>query len=386
MNYQIEVQHEFESFFEDPRLWDSLSDGIVMRESAWLGPWWRHFGVGHEAYVVVARDGSGNVRGLLPLYRKRTAGGRTLANLGDGSVCTDYVSVLSRPDESQEVGQAIGKFLAAIARDTQHGWDLLEIDGIAEGDTGMVSLAKGLTDGDATLHTLSEMKTWFKPADANWADHLKHHGKTQRRRMRRMCEKIADDGPVERLVAETEKDVEEFLGALIEMHQHRWNSVGEPGSYAEPEFRAFIMDVAKEFLRRGRLYLNLLRHEGRNLGAELNLIGENRILYCYSAGYNIDLADMEPGRLVNIDTLQQLYRGDLAGIDFMRGDEPYKQRLSTSSRRVLRLRAIPPALLPRIRHAAWCTGFEVKQWVRQKAGRTPVETLDLTLPISQPAV
>lgn len=381
MSYQIEVERQLEPFFAEPRSWDSLAGGVPFRETAWLAPWWRHLSQGRQAHLLVARKPSGQICGLLPLYQSSLSGPRTLSMLGDGDACSDHVSVLARPDEAIRVAKAFGHFLGETASDSQNGWDLIDIDGIVEGDQAMSTFAAALKSTGSSLHTVSRMHTWFKPTDESWEEHLKRHGKTQRRRMRRMTEKIGPDGCFDRFVAETESDVDQLLSSLIDMHQHRWHSVGEPGSYADAGFRGFMFDTAKEFLKRGRLYLNLLQHAGRDIGAEINFIGENRILYCYSAGYDLESADLEPGRLVNIDTLQQLYRADLAGIDYMRGDEEYKKRLSTSSRRILRLRAVSPALLPRLRHAAWCTGFEVKQWMRKRTGRLPIETPDITTPV-----
>ncbi|MDG2224398.1 MAG: GNAT family N-acetyltransferase [Rubripirellula sp.] len=381
MPYQLEIRHQLEPFFDEPRLWDFLSGGVAFREIAWLAPWWRHLGRGNRAFLVVVRNSSKHICGLLPLYQRPNGSGRVLAMMGDGEACTDYASVLSRPEEAEQVGEAIGKYLTEIASDSLNGWDTIEIDGIVEGDVGMAAVARGLKAGQATLHTVSRMRTWFKPSDENWQEHLKHYSKTTRRRMRRTVEKIGPGKKFEECVAKTESDVDEYLGALIDMHQRRWESVGKPGSYANPDFRNFIFEAAKSFLNQDRLHLNLLRHEGRNLAAELNLIGENRIMYCYSAGFDIEAAELEPGRLANVATLQELYRSNLAGIDFMRGDETYKSRLATSSRRVLRMRATAPNLIPRLRHAAWCTGFEVKQWMRKKTGKSPLETFDLGLSV-----
>jgi len=244
----------------------------------------------------------------------------------------------------------------------------------------MAGLARGLKAGGAALHTQSRMSTWFKPRDASWEEHLKHHGKTQRRRMRRMSEKVGEGGCMEKLVAETDMQVDELLGALIDMHQRRWNDAGESGSYADARFCEFIIESAKDFRRRGRLYLAAIKHQGRIIGGEMNIIGGNRILYSYSAGYDIEAANMEPGRVLCVDTLLHLYRENLEGVDYMRGDEEYKKRFSTSSRRLLRLRAVAPTWLPRLRHAAWCTGFELTQWMRRKTGRQPIEVLDITVP------
>ncbi len=379
--FSIETTPDIDSLLADVELWNKLAGGVPWRETSWLGPWWRQFGHDKRAHVLVARDESGAIGGLLPLYRSgdRTAG-RTLCVIGDGDACSDYVSVLASEDEAVEIAEQIGKHLAATASDSESGWDLIDIDGVVEGDAPMAAFARGLRDGGAALHTQSRMSTWFKPRDDSWAEHLKHHGKTQRRQMRRWSEKIDQNDRLEKCVAESEQQVDELLGGLIELHQRRWNDAGETGSYANPRFRDFIYESAKDFCRRGQLYLVALKHDGRMIGGELNIVGGNRVLYSYSSGYDLDSADLEPGRILCVDTLLQLYREELAGVDYLRGDEEYKKRMSTCSRRLLRLRAVAPTWYPQLRHAAWCTKFELSQWVRRRTGRQPIDVLDITAP------
>jgi CelD/BcsL family acetyltransferase involved in cellulose biosynthesis len=378
--FHIETTHDLESLLGDHELWNDLARGVPFRETSWLAPWWRQFGADKQAHVLVARDDSNVIRGLLPLYRSgKSDRGGTLSMIGDGEAYSDYVSVLASEDDSVQVAEEMGRYLTSTVLGEQ-GWDLIDIDGVVEGDAPMAALARELKAGGAGLHTQSRMSTWFKPRDASWEAHLKHHGKTQRRRMRRMSEKINDGGCMQKLVAETDMQVDELLGALIDMHQRRWNDAGESGSYADTRFCDFILESAKEFRRRGRLYLVAIKHEGRIIGGELNMIGGNRVLYSYSIGYDIEAAKLETGRILCVDTLRHLYRENLEGVDYMRGDEEYKKRVSTSSRRLLRLRAVAPTWLPRLRHAAWCTGFELTQWMRRKTGRPPIDVLDITVP------
>ena len=68
---------------------------------------------------------------------------------------------------------------------------------------------------------------------------------------------------------------------------------------------------------------------------------------------------------------------NMDGIDFLRGDEPYKQRAGAQPTRVLRMRAFAPTLMPQLLHAAWWAGFEVKQWMRKRTGRTPVVVVEM---------
>ncbi len=331
----LDISHHLDALLADEPLWNALAGGVPFRETSWLAPWWRHFGAGKEAFVLIARDDQNTIRGLLPLYRcSDRSSGRTLSMIGDGDACSDYASVLAAADDAVEVAREMGRFLAHCAADHDNGWDMISIDGVVEGDRPMAAFASALKASGGSLHAQSRMSTWFKPTDASWDDHLKHFGKTQRRKMRRWSEKIDSTPGLERLAAQSPEQVDELLDAMIALHQRRWTDAGQLGTYADPAFREFVRESAHDFFRRDRLYLPAIAINGRVIGGELHLVGGNRQLYCYSSGYDIDSADLEPGRILCVETLLHLYRGKLAGIDYLRGDEPYKERMAATPRRV----------------------------------------------------
>ena len=375
--FQVETTRDIDSLLEDTQQWNSLSRGVPFRETPWLGNWWRTFGHDRVAHLLVARDDSGTIRGLLPLYvPARASSDSTLAAIGEGEACTDYISVLAAEPDAIAVAEAFGRHLVATAGDSQYGWSLLDLDGVVEGDNVMQALVDTVSRAGAAVHAQSRMSTWVRPVERSWEDHLKTHGKTRRRKMRRWSDKYGEGKEMECVIAETHSHADLLLDRLIEMHQRRWNEVGEDGSYADHEFCLFIRDAAHELLDAGQLYLKALRHNGKLISAELNIIGANRILYSYSSGFDLDHAEVEPGRVLNVDTLQHLYRMNLAGIDFMRGDEKYKQNLSTESRRVLRLRIVAPSWLPKLRHAMWRTQFSLRQLARRHSGRQLIDVMN----------
>lgn len=385
--FSIEITSEIDSLLADPCTWNGLARGVPFRETSWIGPWWRHLGNGREPYVIVARDQAGNLRGLLPLYRREPSrkeqhrrglgpSGRTLAIMGDGDACSDYVSVLAHERDASQIAQQMGEHLISVASCPRWGWDLLEFDGIVEGDAAMTALALALKSGGSSLHASSRMSVWFKPTDASWDVHIKQHGKTQRRKMRRWSEQIDEATTYRYRRAETEVQAMEMLTRLIEMHQQRWNEVGETGSFAAPRFCDFIRDATTDFLARGQLYLTALEHQGESIAGELSFIGGNRVMYAYSMGFDRRHADLNPGLILGFATLRHVHNNSLCGIDYLRGDEQYKQRITKESRRLICLRTVAPTLIPRLRHAAWCTGFELKQWARRRSGREPVTVID----------
>ncbi len=370
--FRIEISQDIQSLFADEDCWNKLAGGVPFRETSWLRPWWNHFGTPGEAYVVIAKDDDGVTRGILPLFRSADCH-RHLEVVGGGQACSDHASILVQRDDVAEVARSMAEYLADHASDSQWGWDTISIDGVVDGDQPMAEFSKAIEEAGAALHAQSRMSTWFKPSDDSWDEHLKHFGKTQRRKMRRWSERIDKTDGLEKSIVDRLDDVQDALDSLIDMHQRRWNAEGEPGSYADAEFAAFVRDSADDFFRRGRLYLPTLSMDDKVIGGELHFIGGDNRLYCYSSGYDIDSAELEPGRILCVETLLELYRRDLAGIDYLRGDEPYKKRMAATPTRIFHLRVIAPTLLPRLRHAAWCAGFELKQWVRRHTGRKPIE-------------
>jgi hypothetical protein len=337
--------------------------------------------------LVIARDRAGDVRGLMPMYLCQETG--TLSMIGDGDACSDHVSVLADPDDAVDVADAMGTALAKSFGDTNFGWNFIDIDGVVEGDAAMVAFASALKGGGCRLDGQSRMSVWYRHASPTWNDHLMAHGKTQRRQLKKWAGALSD---IEKVVAQNDDEVDELLDHLIAMHQRRWNNVGERGSFASDSFCDFIRQSAKDFLRRDRLYLTALKHDGQVIAGELKLVGGNDVLYSYSAGYDVDHAAMEPGRLMCVDGMLEMYRRGCVGIDFMRGDEVYKTRLAGESRRLMRVRAVSPALLPRLRYAGWRVGFRAKQWLRKRLGRPLVQihdpsqtTVPPLVPMTKPA-
>ena len=221
------------------------------------------------------------------------------------------------------------------------------------------------------------MHTWYKPRSESWDDHLKGFGKTQRRKFRRWSEVIDSTEGLSKVIAQSTDEVDELLDSLIELHQRRWNADGQPGTYADPMVRDFVVASSQDFFLRDRLRLSALCHDGRAIGGELHFVGGDNRLYCYSSGYDLDSASIEPGRILNVETLLDLYRCDYAGIDFLRGDEPYKKRMAAESRRVIQLRVGAPGFVSRVLDSAWRARFEVKQWLRTRTGRDPINVVDI---------
>ena len=383
--YRIERHDAWDALLADSDRWDALAGEVPFRTRDWIAAWWRFFGEDREPYVLVARDDRDQVCGILPLYRERTAGThrRKLRMMGDGRTCSDFVSVLvNSPQRAAAIGRAMGAHLARVAGEGGDGWDLIEIDGISEGDVAIAALAEALDRGGARLHACSRHHTWFRSCFPSWQQYLDSLSRQRRNQTGRFLRRLQRRPELAIAEPDCRESVYRGVDGLIEMHHRRWQQVGEPGSFASAEARQFIHEVAERFLQRQRLHLVTLMLGDRPIVAALYLIGRAGRLYCYSTGNDPDHADQKPGNLITTHVLWDAHRRGAAGVDYLRGDELYKQRLGAAPTRLLQLRAFAPAWLPRLRHAAWSTGFELKQFARRRAGRQPIQRVDLTPPPS----
>ncbi|MGV3482942.1 MAG: GNAT family N-acetyltransferase [Planctomycetaceae bacterium] len=372
--YRIERAQNSAALLGNPDLWDALAGNSPFRQSAWLDAWWHHFGDDERAFFIVARDPIGEINGILPLYSSRPNGG-SLRFVGDGQACSDGLSVLCAPADAESVGFEMGHWLATQAASGENRWNLMDLDGVIAGDAAMISLMRGLTEGGAAVHTQSRMHTWFKPTTDSWEQYLSTLSKPRRRSTRKLSQRIDETLGLSRHVSQTETELQCDLDSMIELHQRRWIEAGHAGSFADPLFRSFIHESARRFLRAGRLRMQTLRHHDKVIAGELQMICTDGTITIYSTGMDTQSAAMEPGRIMTIETLRYAYEQGSPGIDYLRGDEPYKAQLGAQPRRVARLRIVPGTARGRLQLAAWKGAFELKQWARRQTGSDPVVVL-----------
>jgi CelD/BcsL family acetyltransferase involved in cellulose biosynthesis len=363
----IEISDSPEELLADTNAWDRLAGGIPFRQTVWLHSWWQQFGDSERAFFLVARDESGDRRGLLPL--ERTDGDlRRLQTLAAGNVCTDHVSILAQPEDREEVATAFAKFLIECSSDRTHGWDQIDFDGTIAGDPAMEIFSRYLEAAEVPTCIRSRMHLWFNRCEATWEDLLLTRSRKYRNRVRGLLRKLdKSDGELFVRDAGSPEEVQMGLMKLIELHQKRWQDVGEPGTYSDERMVRFVTDATVEMSQRGRLVLPQLIYKGEVIATELHYIGDDGRQYCYSTGVNHAYPDLKPGIMLNSHMFREAHRLGRAGIDYMRGDETYKGRLHSRPTPLLEISAFAKHARGQVRMAQdRATQLLKVQWRRMK--------------------
>jgi CelD/BcsL family acetyltransferase involved in cellulose biosynthesis len=219
--------------------------------------------------------------------------------------------------------------------------------------------------GQVRFSRQEAFRCWTLALPSTWDALVAMVAKSFRRRLRKLQRDVFDAG---RLVAHEVKEPAEFDAAwevLVDLHQRRRQSLGQPGCFASRRFSAFHQEVARQLLRQGQLELIWFELDGRPLAAEYNLVGPETT-YTYQGGIEPALLDEQPGHVGSMHTLQRAIAAGHATYDFLRGDEPYKAHWRAAAVPMATVRVVPQRTGSQIREAAYQAVGNVKDWLKAR--------------------
>jgi CelD/BcsL family acetyltransferase involved in cellulose biosynthesis len=190
-----------------------------------------------------------------------------------------------------------------------------------------------------------------------------------RYQLRRSDRRFAASGPLAIRRAGDAAEGHRWLEALAALHQRTWQSRGQPGAFADANFRRFHHALIDRGLKLGEVDLLEVSAGPRCLGYLLNFIFRGTV-YAYQSGFDYALADRheKPGLTAHEKAIEMYLREGLDRYDFLGGAERYKTSLAGAESRlhwaVLAARWSPPGIMFRLRH-----GYDALASMRREAGR-----------------
>ena len=365
--------------------WNELARKVPFRRWDWLEAWWRNYSAEpdgtptgrHDLYVLTVQDDQNNLIGIAPWYRLCTrSGSRVIRFLGDGEVCSDYLSVLCRDEHSIAATKELANWLKDANQ--RHGsanqadqtdddrWDRLDFVGVDAGDAVFNCLLAQLREVGNLVHFCPAMNTWRLELPPTWDEFLSRLSKQHRNRLRRADRTYFQTGQVQVKRVDSADDWSEFFEILLDLHGRRWNNKGLPGAFASPRFAAFHREISANWSASGLATLAWLEMDGKPLAVEYRLHGDG-VMYAYQSGMDTERLDVRPGELANMWAIRNALEQGQHHYDFLRGDEEYKSRWRAQPRPMLAVRVVPPFRSARLRHSAWVAGQNVKQWLKRSA-------------------
>jgi len=400
LDMQVKCVQQWDRLAPLASQWDQLAGACPFRGWSWLSNWWRYYGdmrsdlpsngglrPDRELYVLLVfddlkprnpsvshnhgvgadsavgeRPGKQRLVAIVPCYLERTiTRGRVLRLLGDGEVCVDHLSILldlSRVDEHQVISA-----LATYLENNEADWDLLEFFGLEASDTTMGRLFAKMAQRGCLVRNLAGPQRWSVSLPESWELFLARHSKSHRKQLRRLQSRVLETDRAVWHMAQSDRQLETGWECLVDLHQRRRRSLGQPGCFASPRFASFHRKVTACLLAEGKLQLSWLELDGEPVAAEYMVTG-NAISYAYQGGLSPERIKESPGQLALICSIQQAIASGHRQFDFLRGDEPYKAHWRAEPHATLQVRVVPPRLGARWRYRSWSHMRQAGQWMR----------------------
>jgi CelD/BcsL family acetyltransferase involved in cellulose biosynthesis len=299
----------------------------------WLCTWWRHFGAGKELMVLVVRDGPRLVAAAPLVLRRSRVLGLSVAELaGTGPLSTKDAGLSDKADFL--VRRDAEPVRELLVRELMRRLDRIDVLNIKPYDASSATCAVLERAAGRRVVTLQRSVSPFLTLPPSWEEYLTTRSPKFRKNQRRSLRDLEKLGPVSLTRLGPQDDARAWLAEVLDVDRESWTAQRGTNLYRHPAIRAFFLDLLPQLAQRGWLDLHLLRVGGRAVAYEMCLdFGDT--LFAYNAGYRADHAGYSPGNLVSAAVVESACQRGRKTYDMLRGNEPYKQRWATGSRREL---------------------------------------------------
>jgi CelD/BcsL family acetyltransferase involved in cellulose biosynthesis len=309
----------------DSRLEELLArrpERLVFLHPVWLRTWLAEFGGAVEPLVLTC--GEGSLVGVAPLMRADDR----LTFIGDSSIC-DFMDVLVDPEHADAAYADLWRQLCA------EDWTELELWGLmASSETRERVKAYAAQQGYA-VEEVEEAVAPRLSLPGTWEDYLSSLNKKDRHELRRKIRRLFDSGAaVDFDVLSSQADVVAAMDDFLDLHTR---SRQDKTDFMTPGMAMFFRRMASALSAEGLIRLFMLRINGKPAAAVL-CFDAGSYLYLYNSGYDPEFSALSVGLVSKALCLRWAIENGMSGIDFLRGDEPYKYDLGAQDQQIYRLR------------------------------------------------
>jgi hypothetical protein len=287
------------------------ADGFFSSPAWWRTVW--EAGIPPGAHPLFALHDSGPATVLFPLLR-----------LADGRLeaLTNPYTCLYQPAAGPQADlRAAGRELARLARRTP----ALRLDALDPGWPGLVPLLAGARAGGLVPLRFDHFGNWHEALDGrDWAAYLAARPGALRETVRRRLRAAERDATLAFALVTDAAAVELGIAEYEAVYARSWK---EPEPF--PRFNAVLM---RHSAKAGWLRLGVLRREDAAIAVQLWIMHDG-VAAVLKLAHDEAFKPLSPGTVLTAWMLRRMIAEEhVSGIDFGRGDDPYKQ-LWTATRR-----------------------------------------------------
>lgn len=310
----------------DQAEWDDLfarcPSATVFQRLQWLQPWLESFAQQAHVVLLIARR-NGRLVGAAPLYVDDD-----LKFIGHEH--SDYNLFLADPSEPGVLELLLAEMERLIPR-------------------GRCALLQEIPEDSAFARALfSRAKargSWIRATHRTPCPFLvlnREAGAWEPASLRRHARRLPQSGPVEVRHERSAAAILEQLPAFFEQHVRRWEGTTSPSLFRRDANRRFYEAVTQRLAPLGAVVFTVVRLEGHPCASHFGLVSGRDLLW-YKPSFDIALARLSPGQFMLLELVRFARAEGLERLDFTRGDEPFKRRITHERRYNASVAVLPGA-------------------------------------------
>ncbi len=345
----------------------------------WLHTWWQVYGEDRQLRLILVRE-NGVLVGAAPLLMRQRlcwhfgiVPYRRMELLASGEeqndmVCSDYIDWLFLPGKAQCVVDVVLDELEGLPG--KRWEEILLLDVWSESPT-IAALQATCSRRGLRFEELRRDSCSYITLRGSWDAYLQSVSSSQRYRIRRAIREFTKLGGTYELLSDPTEIAAKY-GVLIQLHQRRWTSKGEPGAFASLKRSEFHRRLIPLALEQGWLRLGVLSLQGKPVAAIYNFTYGGRVYFYQSGMVPQDESGLRPGVLLHAMEIQAAIEAGDVEYDFLkRGESSYKDDWTKERRYLVAVRVsrggTKDALLQAVRRTR--SGLRpVKKFVQRLAG------------------
>jgi|SRR5271166_2467052 len=329
----------------------------------WLVPWWRAFGDDRQLLVLAFVDPTERLVGLAPLSveQRRLISAvnlRVLHFLGDGSGDSDNLDFPVRAGYEDQIARMLLDYLATESK----LWDCCELNAMPA-DSAVGKCLESQLGARAWITYRHQNSGSVVSMGDTWESYLAQLSAKERGKIAYRRKLLEKKYRVRIYRCENQDQVSDCLTILFNLHQKRWQKVGEPGSFSSAARRQFYGELASLLLERGCLQFWFLDLDGQPVAAQFGFQFGSTV-FSLQEGYNPHYSSDSVGYVLRAHVIRQLISEGVRRYDFLAGEGSSKSRWSAQASNYVNLHFARPYTLGSL-HLQLINGASAgKEWLR----------------------
>lgn len=345
--------------------WDALLEqsgrASVFLTWAWLDLWLKHYGGDCRLFVVAGTDEHGELVAIAPLMvrpaRLNGLAARSVEFIGSGEETTpDHLRFFAVPGARDEFARLVFDCL----RRRRSTWDLARLRDTDE-DEDLRALVRGAGTSRQDVAGSQLDRCPYITLPKAWDEYLSGLSHRTRYNIRTFERNLREKAGAVYCVVKMPEELEPALRALEGLHRRRMEDKRLSGASLDERFWRFHAEAARMLLSQGRLLLGMLTIGGTIIACNYSFIYGGVVSY-YQSGLDPTYKQHSAGFVLTALMVREAIERGMAEFDLLRGDEPYKFRLTKQARENRTLYVWNDTA----RGGALRALYRVKAWIRRR--------------------